>query len=79
MAAAQRANNQWKQASSKTGGDKVVPPEGDGPRRQACDGIGVTPGLAVSAAVGLWLMFTRLTLCTEGGLPIPNTSLARLP
>jgi len=31
-------------------------------------GIGVTPGLAVSVAVGLWLMFTRLTLGTEGGL-----------
>ena len=79
MVAAQRANNQWTQASSKSEGDKVVPPKGNGPGRQACGGIGVTPGLAVSAAVGLWLMFTRLTLGAGGRSPIPITWSARSP
>ncbi|MBV7409512.1 NAD-dependent epimerase/dehydratase family protein [Maritimibacter sp. DP1N21-5] len=31
-------------------------------------GIGVTWGLAASVAIGIWLMFTRLTLGTEGAL-----------
>lgn len=31
-------------------------------------GVGLTPGLVISAAVGIWLMFTRLTLGTEGVL-----------
>ncbi|PVA08158.1 vitamin K epoxide reductase family protein [Thalassorhabdomicrobium marinisediminis] len=31
-------------------------------------GVNVTWGLAASAAIGLWLMFTRLTLGTEGTL-----------
>jgi hypothetical protein len=31
-------------------------------------GVNVTWGLAAGAAIGIWLMFTRLTLGTEGAL-----------